>query len=51
MSESSGTSLNASIKLTPGLSGTNFAILSVSLSGSSKTLPASRIADLAAMLP
>ena len=51
ISSNSGTSLNDSIRVTPGLSGISLANLSVSLSGSSSTLPASLIADLAAILP
>ena len=51
ISDNSGTSLNASIRFTLGLSGINFASLSVLLSDNSITLPASLIADLAAILP
>ncbi len=51
ISSNSFTSLNAFFKLVPGVSGTNFAKRSVSESGKSNTRPASRMLDLAAIVP
>ncbi len=45
------TSLKACAKVTPGLSGTNFANLSASFNGSRRTLATSLIADFAAIEP